>query len=80
MMYRKATLFGDEEIAGKFLKEPEAKKQKALGRKVRGFEGGRWDGWREGIVEEVRGFFPILVSVLVQFGGDWGFERYFRRS
>ena len=53
MMYRKATLFGDEEIAVQILREPEPKRQKALGRKVRGFEGGRWDEWREGIVEEV---------------------------
>ncbi|KAG7009566.1 hypothetical protein G7Y79_00002g006810 [Physcia stellaris] len=52
MMYRKATLFGDEEIAVQILREPEPKRQKALGRKVRGFEEGRWDEWREGIVEE----------------------------
>lgn len=53
MMYRKATLFGDMEIGERILREPEPKKQKALGRKVRGFEGGVWDEWKEGIVEEV---------------------------
>ena len=67
MMYRKATLFGDDEIGVKILREPEPKKQKALGRKVKGFERERWDEWKEAIVEEVCSFVfttDLLVSCL----------------
>lgn len=42
MMYAKAVIFGDEEIAEKVLKEKDPKKQKALGRKVKNFDPGQW--------------------------------------
>ncbi|CAF9909676.1 MAG: hypothetical protein HETSPECPRED_009493 [Heterodermia speciosa] len=52
MMYRKAILFEDAHIAAKVLQTPDPRKQKALGRKVEGFEPAKWDVWKEGIVEE----------------------------
>ncbi|KAL8823069.1 MAG: hypothetical protein Q9191_006206, partial [Dirinaria sp. TL-2023a] len=38
MMYRKAVLFSDFKIAGQIMREPEPNKQRALGRKVKGFD------------------------------------------
>lgn len=52
MMYGKAMVFGDKEIAAKIMMEPSAKKQKALGRKVKGFDNQTWNAHREKIVEE----------------------------
>lgn len=52
MMYHKALLFTDTDIASKILREPEPKKQKALGRKVKGFNHKIWDEQKEAIVEE----------------------------
>ena len=52
MMYHKALLFADTAIAAKILREPEPKKQKALGRKVKGFDPRVWDERKEAIVEE----------------------------
>ena len=52
MMYRKALLFKDTEIAAQIMREPEPKKQRALGRKVKGFEHKLWDREKSGIVEE----------------------------
>ena len=52
MMYHKAILFADTDIAAKILREPEPKKQKALGRKVKGFDRKVWDERKEDIVEE----------------------------
>lgn len=43
MMVEKARLFGDEEIAKKMLATTDPKKHKALGRKVKGFDGGVWN-------------------------------------
>lgn len=43
MMYCKAKLFGDDIVAQKILNEPNQKKQKALGRQVKGLKGGQWD-------------------------------------
>lgn len=43
MMYCKAKLFGDDAVAQKILAEPNQKKQKALGRLVKGLKGGQWD-------------------------------------
>ena len=51
-MYRKAILFNDQEIADKVLLEPIPSKQKALGRKVKGFDNKKWNEVREKIVEE----------------------------
>lgn len=43
MMYMKAALFGDEEVAEKILKAKLPVQQKALGRKVRHFEQEKWE-------------------------------------
>jgi len=45
MMYRKAMLFGDHETAAEILAEKDPARQKALGRKVRGFVKEVWDAW-----------------------------------
>ena len=50
MMYRKAMLFGDTETAQAILAEPSPRAQKALGRKVRGFEEALWCAHREHIM------------------------------
>ena len=42
MMYSKATLFGDKEIAEKILKTSNPKEQKALGRLVKNFDNKIW--------------------------------------
>lgn len=52
MMYKKAKLFGDEEIADKILKEEKPNKIKALGRKASGFDQQKWEQNREIIVFE----------------------------
>lgn len=43
MMVQKARLFGDEKVAKDMSKTNDPKAHKALGRKVRGFDGGVWD-------------------------------------
>ncbi|WP_316012930.1 NADAR family protein [Roseobacter sp. HKCCA0434] len=53
MMYAKANLFGDGNIAGEILRADEPGRQKALGRKVRGFDDAIWDAERVRIVAEV---------------------------
>ena len=50
MMYGKAMLFGDRETAEKILAARSPRQQKALGRKVRGFDESRWKAQRENIV------------------------------
>ncbi len=52
MMYGKAVLFGDMEVAGSIVASRSPKTQKALGRKVKGFEESRWRSERERIVYE----------------------------
>lgn len=42
MMYQKALLFGDNEIANKILETNDQKKQKMLGRKVKNFDENIW--------------------------------------
>jgi len=50
MMYRKACLFGDDEIAAQILQEVHPRRQKVLGRKVRGFVRELWDEHCEDLV------------------------------
>lgn len=50
MMHEKARLFGDEETAGQILRSDSPRQQKALGRKVRGFDETVWRANREQIV------------------------------
>jgi ribA/ribD-fused uncharacterized protein len=52
MMYQKAILFNDHEIAAKILETTTPKAQKALGRKVKNFNEHIWLANRERIVEE----------------------------
>ena len=51
-MYQKAILFDDQETAAEITIEPEPSKQKALGRKVKGFNNKTWNKKREQIVED----------------------------
>jgi ribA/ribD-fused uncharacterized protein len=50
MMYGKAVLFGDAEMAAKILEADHPRTHKALGRKVRGFDVKVWNRERERIV------------------------------
>ena len=52
MMYHKALLFGDREIADQILKTRNPGKQKALGRMVKNFNQELWSAHRERIVYE----------------------------
>ena len=52
MMYHKGILFGDIDTAEKIMKAKNPKKQKALGREVKGFDERMWKQHREKIVEE----------------------------
>ncbi|KAI4132717.1 MAG: hypothetical protein LQ338_000546 [Usnochroma carphineum] len=52
MMYHKAMLFNDSETAKQIMLADTPKKQKALGRKVKNFDGEKWNAHREKIVEE----------------------------
>lgn len=51
MMWRKARLFGDAEIAAEILTAPKPAAAKSLGRKVRGFEHAVWNAEKVRIVE-----------------------------
>lgn len=52
MMYHKAMLSHDDKIAEELMLTTSPKKQKALGRKVKGFDNVMWETNRERIVEE----------------------------
>lgn len=43
MMYCKAMTFGDKEMAAKIMDEPTPSAQKAMGRKVKGYDQQKWD-------------------------------------
>lgn len=50
MMYSKAMLFGDRDVAAQILQTNDPKKQKALGRKVKGFNEDTWNKEKLNIV------------------------------
>ncbi|KAL6718898.1 hypothetical protein ACLMJK_003133 [Lecanora helva] len=52
MMYQKAIIFKDYDIAKQIMLEPGPKRQKALGRKVKGFDHKKWDEEKEKVVED----------------------------
>lgn len=52
MMYQKAIMFNDHEVADQIMLEPGPEKQKSLGRKVKGFDHEKWDKEKEKVVEE----------------------------
>lgn len=72
MMFRKATLFGDQESADKILAAPSPGAAKKLGRGVRGFVQGVWDEQRLSIVaagnEAKFGQNPELLAFLLATG------------
>jgi ribA/ribD-fused uncharacterized protein len=43
MMYKKASLFEDEDVANAIMRTNNPREQKALGRKVRGFDKDKWE-------------------------------------
>jgi ribA/ribD-fused uncharacterized protein len=72
MMYSKARLFNDLEVAAKILATPSPKEQKALGRQVKGFDEALWAEKCEHIVhvgcrENFRQN-PHLLSLLMSTG------------
>lgn len=52
MMYQKAVCFKDEELAEKILATTDVAVIKALGRKVKGYNDGYWNGVRQLLVYE----------------------------
>ena len=52
MMYKKAMLFGDEEVANAVMRTRNPKEQKALGRQVRNFDSAVWNQHAIDIVSE----------------------------
>lgn len=52
MMYQKAVCFKDKEIAGKILATTDVAVIKALGRQVKGYNDGYWNGVRQLLVYE----------------------------
>ena len=66
MMYFKAKLFGDDAVAEEILRADDPGKQKALGRKVRGFDAKKWDEHKEQIV---------LTANRAKFGQNKGLRR-----
>jgi ribA/ribD-fused uncharacterized protein len=50
MMYAKASLFGDGDIARQILETPDPSLQKRLGQMVSGFDNDIWDRWKIDIV------------------------------
>ena len=73
MMYGKAQLFGDAEVAAEILTAMTPRQHKALGRKVRGFADATWKQHRESIVlDGSRGKFtqnPPLRQALLDTAG-----------
>ena len=53
MMYEKAMLFGDKEVASEIMKAWKPQDAKLLGRKVKGFDQGIWEENRERIMNTV---------------------------
>ena len=53
MMFYKALLFEDKEVAKEILKKSNPKDQKALGRKIKNFDSSIWDLFKEEIVLQI---------------------------
>lgn len=51
IMYRKAKLFGNNELAEKIMNEKDPKKQKSLGRDISGYDSKKWHEHRMEIVK-----------------------------
>ena len=50
-MWKKATVFGDREAAAEILATKDCAAIKAIGRRVRGFDGARWSEMRVGVMK-----------------------------
>ena len=80
MMYHKAILFNDQKIADKIALEPNPSKQKALGRKVREFDGNKRNAKREKLVEDgdwwkfTQSKEGDLRKMLLETGDRWSVE------
>jgi len=74
MMYQKASLFGDHEMAARIVDADHPFEAKTLGRKVRNFDEARWDSARFGLVVQgsVEKFSqnPELLKFLIDTGDD----------
>ena len=72
MMYKKALLFGDEDVANAIMRTQSPMEQKALGRKVRGFDKDKWEEHcREYVYEGNYAKFtqnPELLEELMSYG------------
>jgi ribA/ribD-fused uncharacterized protein len=72
MMYKKALLFEDEEVANAIMRTQNPREQKALGRKVRGFDKDKWEEvCREYVYEANYAKFtqnPKLLEELMSYG------------
>jgi len=72
MMYKKALLFEDEDVANAIMRTQNPMEQKALGRKVRGFDKDKWEEvCREYVYEANYAKFtqnPDLLFELVSYG------------
>ena len=53
MMYLKAKLLNDDELAAKILRAEDPGEQKALGQKVAGFDNVKWDAHKSEIVRRI---------------------------
>jgi ribA/ribD-fused uncharacterized protein len=72
MMYKKALLFEDEDVANAVMRTQNPREQKALGRKVRGFDKDKWEEvCREYVYEGNYAKFtqnPELLEELISYG------------
>jgi ribA/ribD-fused uncharacterized protein len=72
MMYKKALLFEDEEVANAIMRTNNPREQKSLGRRVRGFDTGRWNAvCREYVYEANLAKFsqnPQMLKTLMETG------------
>jgi hypothetical protein len=72
MMYEKALLFKDAEIAAEILLSKNPKDQKALGRKIRNFNDKIWNTKKYSIVKEIltaKFSDPVLKKILLKYKG-----------
>lgn len=67
MMWRKAMLFGDEQIAAQIVEAPHPSQAKALGRQARGFDEATWAAQR---------FEIVVTGSVAKFGQDPGLREF----
>ncbi len=72
MMYHKAIAFKDQEIADAIMLEPRPHEQKALGRKVKGFDNNIWNEKREQVVRYPIALISPVTRIKLGFGSYRG--------